>query len=130
MDKTLKLSQRQYHNIFGKQKNKYNNKRVKYNGINFASQKEFKRYLYLLDQQAKGYIKDLVLQPRFELQEKFEKNGVKYRAITYVADFQYFDTRLNKTIVEDTKGFKKEKVFLLKQKMFEYRYKELNLQII
>ena len=129
MDRALKLSQRQYHNIFGKQKNKYNNKRVKYNGINFASQKEFKRYLYLLDQQTKGYIKDLVLQPRFELQEKFEKGGVKYRAITYVADFQYFDTRLNKTIVEDTKGFITD-VYRIKKTLFEKKYIALTIKEI
>ena len=73
-----------------------------------------------------GAISQLVLQPRFELQESFKKNGKTYRKIEYVADFMYRDNEKKVTIVEDVKGIKTD-VYKLKRKMFEKVYKTLNI---
>ena len=106
---------------------KYHNKPTDVDGIRFASKKEANRYQLLKLLERNGDIKDLKLQPRFILQEAFEKNGIKYRAITYIADFQYL--RDKKLVVEDTKGFRNN-IFLLKQKLFEYNFPELNLVLV
>lgn len=109
--------------------NKYRNKKVTIDGITFDSIKEGKRYQELkLLERAKD-ISGLKLQPQFELQPSFKKNGKTYKRITYKADFMYFDNRLNKTIVEDVKGFKTD-IYKLKKKIFEYNFKNLELREI
>jgi len=108
---------------------KFKNKKVVDGELKFDSQKEYKRYKELKLLEQSGSITDLKLQETFELQPKFKKNGVSYRAICYVADFSYYDTTINCKIVEDVKGMKTD-VFKLKQKMFEYVYPELKLIII
>lgn len=107
--------------------NKYHNKKITIDGITFDSKKESKRYTELKLLLKAKEIKDLELQPRFELQPSFKKNNKTYRKIEYIADFKYFDNRLNKIVVEDTKGFKTD-VYLLKKKMFEYQYKDYTLE--
>ena len=71
-------------------------------------------------------IKDLELQKHFELQPSFKKNNKTIRKIEYIADFYYYDNEKKKYIVEDTKGFKTE-TYKLKKKLFEYRYKDLEI---
>lgn len=105
---------------------KYHNKRTTVDGITFDSKKEAKRYAELKMLEKGGAISQLVLQPRFELQESFKKNGKTYRKIEYVADFMYRDNEKNVTIVEDVKGIKTD-VYKLKRKMFEKVYKTLNI---
>lgn len=95
-------------------------------GICFASKKEATRYQQLKFFERHGRIKNLTLQPSFELQPKFEKNGIKYQAIKYVADFMYFDLDKKKEVIEDTKGVKTP-VYLLKKKMFEFKYLDKQL---
>ncbi len=73
-----------------------------------------------------GKIKDLELQPTFELIPTFKKDKKTYRKTTYKADFKYFDNEKNKTIVEDTKGFLTD-IYKLKKKLFEYTYKDLQI---
>lgn len=108
--------------------NKYKNKKIVIDGIIFDSQAEGKRYQELKLLLKNGDIKDLELQPRFILQDKFKKNGKTYRKIEYVADFQYIDKN-GKTIVEDVKGMETD-VFKLKHKLFEYNYKDIELILI
>ena len=48
-------------------------------------------------------------------------NGKHIRAISYVADFYYYDNKLGCYVVEDTKGFRTD-VYKLKKKMFKYKY--------
>ena len=107
--------------------NKYRNKKIVVDNIKFDSILEARRYneLKLLLRARK--IQDLKLQPRFLLQEAFKKNGKTYRKIEYVADFAY--TENGKIIVEDVKGFA-TKEFKLKEKLFNYIYKDLELKII
>ena len=106
---------------------KYHSKKVIVDGIEFDSKKEAKRYSELKLLERAGNIKELELQKVFELQEGFKKNGKTYRKITYKADFYYFDNRAGKYICEDVKGFKTE-VYKLKKKMFECKYKDLELR--
>lgn len=111
---------------------KYLAKKTIVNGIKFDSKKEGGRYATLLLLQRSGRIKDLKLQPRYILQESFKKNGTTYRKIEYVADFEYFNVKENKVIVEDVKSnfTEKDKVFRLKRKLFEYKYPDKTISIV
>jgi hypothetical protein len=100
---------------------KYNNKKTTVEGIIFDSKKEANRYLELKLLEKAGQIKDLELQPKFELLPTVRRNGKTYRKCTYIADFKYFDIKESKYIVEDVKGFK-TKEFRLKEKMFVAKY--------
>lgn len=105
---------------------KYYNKKTIIDGIVFASKFEAKRYTELKLLEKQGIIKDLELQPSYDLIPSFKKDNKTYRKSTYKADFSYFDIENNKTIVEDTKGFKTP-VYMLKKKLFEYNYPNLTI---
>ena len=111
--------------------NKYRNKKVIVDGIKFDSIAESRRYKELKLLERQGIIKDLKLQPIFVLQPSFKKNNKTIRAITYKADFSYLENEKasDKIIVEDVKGYA-TKEFKLKEKMFNYIYKEMELRII
>ena len=66
------------------------------------------------------------MQVRYKVLDGFKKNGKTYLPITYIADFVYYDKFLKKTVVEDTKGYRTE-VYKIKKKLFESRYKELEI---
>lgn len=100
---------------------KYYSRKVIIDGIKFDSKKEGNRYLELKLLLKAGKIRDLELQKKFELQPKYKMNNKTIRAISYVADFVYFDVDKKEMIVEDTKGFRTE-VYKLKKKLFEYKY--------
>lgn len=106
---------------------KYGAKKTTIDGITFASKKEAGRYCELKILLQTGVITDLVLQPRFVLQEKCTVRSEKLRAIEYVGDFQY--TCEGVTIVEDVKGVLTE-VFKLKSKLFKYKYPHIILKEI
>lgn len=106
---------------------KFHNRKTIVDGIKFDSMLEAQRYTELRLMQRTGLIKDLILQPEYELQPSFEKNGKKYRRIVYKADFSYIRVKDGKIIVEDTKGFKTD-VYSLKLKMFEYHYPDLTIK--
>ncbi len=97
--------------------NKYKNKKVTIDNITFDSKKEARRYEELKLMEKTGLITNLVLQPRFTLQDKFIYNGVTYRKIDYIADFSYVRTKDIIFVVEDVKGLKTD-VYRLKEKMF------------
>ena len=107
--------------------NKYYNKKVIIDGIQFDSQKEGSRYKELKLLERAGEISNLELQPKFVLQEGFKKNGKTYKAIYYIADFKYEEK--GQVVVEDSKGIETD-VFKLKHKLFEYKYPELELRIM
>ena len=112
-----------------KNNSKYHNRKTILDGIEFDSVKEAERYSILKLLLKCGEICDLKLQPKFILQEAFNKNGKHFKAITYSADFQYFDKKKNMTIVEDVKGVGTD-VFKLKLKLFEYKFPDLELTLI
>lgn len=112
-----------------KRYSKYNAKKTKIGGITFDSKREAQRYTELKLLLKAKKIKDLELQPKFELQPHYKKNGKTVRAITYIADFMYTDTETGKIVVEDVKGMRTE-VFNIKKKMLEYKYPDLDLRIV
>jgi hypothetical protein len=100
---------------------KYRAKKIIIDGIEFHSIAEGKRYKELKLIERAGEIKDLILQPRFLLQEGFKdiNTGKKERKIEYVADFMY--TKNGVKIVEDVKGMKTVD-YKIKRKLFIYKY--------
>lgn len=108
--------------------NKYFNKKVIVDGIKFDSKKEAKRFTELKLLKKAGLIKELELQKVFEIQPKYTNNkGEHIRAITYKADFFYYDNKRKIYIVEDTKGYRTD-VYKLKKKLFEYVYPNLTIE--
>lgn len=109
---------------------KYNAKKKVVDGHTFDSKREAQRYCELKLFVRAGEIRNLELQPRFLLQDKFvDKQGNKHRKIEYVADFFYID-KDDKKIVEDVKGVLTD-VYKLKKKMFlkiyddQYEFREI-----
>ena len=110
--------------------NKYFNKKVVVDGIKFDSKKEAKRYIELKILKRSGKIRDLELQAEFILQPKYKNaKGENIRAITYKADFLYYDLEKEKYIVEDTKGFRTD-AYKIKKKLFEYKYPNMTIKEI
>lgn len=108
--------------------NKYKNKKTVIDGITFDSKREANRYTELKLMEQAGLIKDLVLQPKFLLQDKFKYRGRTYRKIEYLADFSYFSVEDDILIVEDVKGVKTD-VFRLKEKLLIYKFMKENENI-
>lgn len=107
-------------------KNKYGNKKIEIDGHKFASKDESEYYLKLNKDLQEGKILDYELQPKFELQPAFKKNGKRYRAITYTLDFGV--KQLDGSIeYVDVKGFGTQQGDM-RRKMFEYKYPELTLK--
>ena len=100
-----------------KKESKYHNKKVTVDGITFDSIKEADRWKELRLMEQAGEIVGLVRQVRIELIPKTKL----YRAISYVADFVYFDKRTGKTVYEDVKGMKTD-VYKLKKKLLYWRH--------
>lgn len=100
--------------------NKYGNKKVVYKDIPFDSVIEQNYYMHLEALKNEGVVEEIELQPKFVLLDAFEKNGKKYRAITYLADFTVLYADGHSEVV-DVKGFVTE-TFAVKRKMFEQRY--------
>ena len=106
---------------------KYNAVKTEFDGIKFASKKEAEYYKNLLLLKQAGEVIDIKLQPEFELQEGYIKDGAKIRPIKYIADFLvvYKDEHIE---IIDTKGYRKDKVYLLKKKLFHYKFKGLTIK--
>lgn len=108
---------------------KYRNRPSYIDSHFFASQKEAERYKSLKLAQQQGIIRELELQPKFELQPAFERDNQEYRSIIYQADFKYWDMSKGEWIVEDVKGFVNQ-VFKLKLRLFLYKYPRFTFHII
>ncbi len=103
---------------------KYGNKKTydAQTGITFDSKREYERFQELRLLERVGEIRELKTQVTFELQPSFKKNGKTIRAITYIADFTYYEYDTPVLVVEDSKGVKTE-AFKIKQKLFEYKHR-------
>lgn len=108
---------------------KYKNKKTIVDDIQFDSKLEAKRYNELKLLEKLGKIKELKLQPSFELIPSFKKNGKTFRKAIYKADFSYIDTETGETIIEDTKGYVTD-LYKLKKKIFEYKFQNLTIREI
>ena len=111
---------------------KYHNKKTVADGIKFDSKLEAERYAQLKILERAGVIRDLELQPSFELIPSFRKNGKTWRRTLYKADFRYILAEDDSYIIEDVKGSTAviTDVFRLKQKLFEYKYPEYTISIV
>lgn len=104
-----------------KKASKYKNERTEIDGYKFDSIKEAEYYLILKDREKCGEIRYLRLQYPVEIQPSFtDKQGNKIRAITYKADFYFYDVKLKSWRIIDVKGFKTE-VYKLKKKLLAYK---------
>src|SRR5690625_1523531 len=83
-----RMTARQYRKLNRRRGSKYRNRRVKLDGHTFDSKAEARYYSQLKLRKRAGDIKDFKLQPRYRLQDGFDKNGVRHRPIDYVADFE------------------------------------------
>lgn len=102
---------------------KYKAKKAVVDGIKFDSKREANRYCELKLLEKANEIRNLELQPRFLLQDKFkDKQGKTHRKIEYIADFMYIDKE-GRNVVEDVKGVLTD-VYKIKKKMFLKIYDE------
>ena len=108
--------------------NKYNNKKTIVDGIKFDSEMESHYYLYLKQLKEIGEVVDFVLQPTYLLQEGFNLNGKRIRAITYKADFKVIYKDGHEEVI-DVKG-KLTEEFKIKRKMLLYRYRDINFKCV
>jgi len=83
--------------------------------VTFDSKKEAKRFDELLLLAKQGIIKNLTLQPEFEIIPTVRWNKKTLCKIKYIADFKYEQN--GNIIVEDVKGFKTD-VYQLKKRLF------------
>ena len=109
--------------------NKYRAKKTVIDGITFDSKAEARRYSELKLLQMGRKIKNLELQPRFELQPGFTHKGKKIQAINYIADFAYIDCETGANVVEDVKGMR-TKEFNIKYKLFLKKYPDIDFRIV
>lgn len=105
-------------------KNKYGAQKTELDGLVFDSKKESREWARLSALQHAGKIRDLERQKRFVLQDGFVNNkGERVRPIYYVSDFSFYDVEQGLLVVMDTKSkATRTPVYLLKKKMFEYRF--------
>lgn len=101
-------------------RSKYGNKKVEVDGHVFDSKAEAKYYEHLKWLEAAKQILFFKIQPRYLLQEGFEKGGEKHRKIEYVADFEVHKPDGSIEVV-DVKGAITQ-VFAIKRKLFEKKY--------
>ena len=111
---------------------KYHNTKPGADGIKFDSKLEAERYAQLKILERAGVIRDLELQPSFELLPSFRKNDKTWRKTVYKADFRYILCEDDRIIIEDIKGSIAviTDVFRLKQKLFEYKYPDYTISIV
>lgn len=107
--------------------NKYGNKKVIVDGHPFDSMREANRYKELKLLERAGKIKDLELQPQFELIPTIRTETETLRKTVYKADFRYMDTKTEGVVVEDVKGFKTD-AYKLKKKMLLHKYKDIDFR--
>lgn len=103
---------------------KYHAEKSVEDGMKFDSKKEAKRYKELALREQAGEISELCTQVKYVLipSQKDENGKVVERAISYVADFTYYDQN-GVFHVEDVKGYKGGQayaIFKLKRKLMRY----------
>lgn len=113
-----------------KVKSKYGALKAEVNGRVFDSIMEAKFYVYLLHLRHDGEIQSFDCQVKYELQPKYRSKhtGKIVRPIHYLADFVITKNDGSVTAV-DVKGQETD-VFKLKQKMFEYKYPDIEFYCV
>ena len=86
----------------------------------------FQAMLRLLkEKKAAGLILNYELQPQYELQPAFKRDGKTIRAITYTADFLVYHLDGTEEVV-DIKGMETQQG-IMRRKMFWHKYRDLKL---
>ena len=106
-------------------RNKFNASKTEVNGIVFDSKGEAQRYKDLLELEFNKQIKELTLQPVFNLMT-VDAEGKVVKLCTYRADYMYLE-RGNK-VVEDYKGSTKTALYRLKSKMFRLQHPDIEFR--
>ena len=103
-------------------RSKYGNKKTVLGNVVYDSQKEANRAFELALLLKGGVIKNLERQKRFEIVPKTKDE----RAVFYQSDFVYQVVESGKLICEDVKSdaTRKDKVYIIKRKLFKYLYPE------
>jgi hypothetical protein len=93
-------------------RNKYGNRRIAFDGQNFDSMKEYRRYQQLRLYEKAAEISQIEIHPKFALwvNDKF--------ICSYIADFRYLDHGTGQWVVEDSKGVRTP-VYRLKRKLMK-----------
>ena len=119
-------------------RSKYGARKTVVDGITFDSKKEANRYRELKLLERAGEICNLRLQVPFELiPAQYEETGEVYtkgknkgepkrgkcieKAVTYIADFVYYNSDATVRTVEDVKGMRTP-AYIIKRKLFRWRY--------
>lgn len=102
-------------------KNKFNAKGIVIDGHKFPSLKEAKRYQELKLLVKAGKIKNLELQPEFEIIPKQKYRGKTLREAKYTPDFKYLDIDNNEWVIEEVKGMPTVD-YVLRKKLFILKY--------
>lgn len=131
-----------------KSEGKIAHKKTIIDGVKFDSKMESRYYLYLKELQDKGIVKEIELQPKFLLQDKFiivdgetifgsdkrfaslkkKTKADTVRAINYIADFKVIYTDGREEVV-DTKG-RATADFEIKRKMLLCKYPSLVYKVL
>ncbi len=118
---------------------KYHNIKTKtFDGIEFDSRKEARRWNELKLLERAGEITNLqrqvkytLIPSQYETIERYSKDGKRLkdgtklieRECSYIADFVYVDNRTGETVVEDVKGYQQGtaySLFKIKRKLMLY----------
>jgi hypothetical protein len=99
-------------------RSKYGAVKTVVDGITFASKREAARFVELKLLERSGEIRDLRLQPSFEIIPAIELDGKKQRPVRYLADFCYMNED-GRTVYEDVKGFRTE-VYRIKRRLVKH----------
>lgn len=99
---------------------KYHARRTLFDGIEFDSAREARRYAELKLLEKAGEISDMKLQVEFELipTQQDEEGKLIEQKVKYIADFVYHD-KDGRIVVEDTKGYT-TKDYIIKRKLMLY----------
>ncbi|SFE90105.1 DUF1064 domain-containing protein [Peptostreptococcus sp. D1] len=106
-----------------KKQNKYKNKKITFNGMEFDSKKELHRYIELKNMLKNGNVEKLERQVEFVLLDSFkDNNGKTERSVKYIADFMYTINGI--VYVEDVKSkiTKKDSTYIIKRKLFKKNF--------
>lgn len=106
-------------------KQKFNAKKIEYDGIIFDSKLECEYYKELMSNVKNGEIKSFSIQPKYILQDKFTKYGKSYREISYSPDFKVIMND-DSIILYDIKGFSTQ-ASEMRKKLFDFQYRDIQL---
>lgn len=100
-------------------------------GITFDSAAEGRRYSELRILERAGMLFKLQRQKKIPLQPEFSRDGKRYSAITYIADFLYYEVQTGHTnvIIEDVKGARTA-AYRIKKKMLMFVYPQFQFREI